>query len=894
MRRFLSLACISIAALGAGACGRSDLFTARSHHCPPGDPLCVEPDGGQGGDMGSGGNIGVGGSLGRGGAGGPGGRGGNIGVGGAGRGGTSGLAGRGGNVGVGGGGRGGTGGVAGRGGNVGVGGAGRGGTGGVAGRGGSMGGAGRGGTGGVGRGGAGGTCAPGREQCNNMRDDDCNMLIDCDDPACFGDVKCAKPGIEICNNNLDDDDDNRVDCDDPDCAGSLVCRPNPGTEICNNGIDDNANNLVDCSDPQCTTFPSCLVVMCTADVDFGTVATHGSRVTRTLDTRNAPKGYATCAPTGGVGRVGRFQLDAPADVRLDFSQPSGTAHVVGLYRAGANQACDRNQVDCLDAKDSPSATRTFPGLAAGVYWLIVESYPAVTGATTVTLSTGNVGVPEVCANGRDDDGNGLTDCQDAACVRDPSCVGSECMPDVNVGTLVVDGPAQTQSVDLRTTPSRYKSTCSSKVPGGDRAIAFTLAEPAGLLVEYVQSTGSRSIFALYSMPAPGLACDADQIACAFEDVGMNSVAFPGLSPGRYVFVVKAQGTALAGSVTLRLSAFGSNRGVEICANNIDDDVNGLTDCDDPACFGVGACGAPACVPDQVLGALSVGQARTVTIDTRGGGTLYQTSCSHGNGREQVIRLTLTQPMSLGFDCTDTGSHVLEIARQLEALDPCNAHEYACVDPATLPFGCGFSLPGLQPGQYNLIVQAFQSGNEGVVTLNLSGIREIIREICDNGIDDDNDGAVDCSDRKCVTAATCAKFACRPDQNLNLLPLDGTPNAVVVQTSMAGDDQKATMCASSTGGQDGDIDFQLPARADLTLEWAQVGDHDFALYSDEGALFACDAGTSFACLKSGGASTGIQVFRALPSGRYHLVVDADRPGREGGVVLQLSAVAAVGP
>ena len=44
----------------------------------------------------------------------------------------------------------------------------------------------------------------------------------------------------------------------------------------------------------------------------------------------------------------------------------------------------------------------------------------------------------------DDDGNGLTDCQDAACKNDASCVGSECNPDVNLGTLVVDGPTRSR------------------------------------------------------------------------------------------------------------------------------------------------------------------------------------------------------------------------------------------------------------------------------------------------------------------------------------------------------------------------------------------------------------------------------------------------------------------
>ena len=46
------------------------------------------------------------------------------------------------------------------------------------------------------------------------------------------------------------------------------------------------------------------------------------------------------------------------------------------------------------------------------------------------------------------------------------------------------------------------------------------------------------------------------------------------------------------------------------------------------------------------------------------------------------------------------------------------------------------------------------------------------------------------------------------------------------------------------------------------------------------LLACDAGTPRACVTSMGIATGMHVFSALPPGRYHLVVDADRPGTRG--------------
>jgi hypothetical protein len=167
----------------------------------------------------------------------------------------------------------------------------------------------------------------------------------------------------------------------------------------------------------------------------------------------------------------------------------------------------------------------------------------------------------------------------------------------------------------------------------------------------------------------------------------------------------------------------------------------------------------------------------------------------------------------------------------------------------------------------------------------------VGEICDNGIDDDGDGFVDCADRKCVTSPECAKLACRADQSIGLLPLNGTPSSVVVQTTNAGNNETLTTCGGQPGGQDADVDFQVPATADLTLNWAQVGNHDFAIYPNDGMLFACEADTVVACLPSAGAPTGAHVFGALPAGTYHLVVDADAPGDEGGVVVQLSAVAA---
>ncbi|HSZ83594.1 MAG TPA: hypothetical protein VLA14_15010, partial [Polyangia bacterium] len=154
-------------------------------------------------------------------------------------------------------------------------------------------------------------------------------------------------------------------------------------------------------------------------------------------------------------------------------------------------------------------------------------------------------------------------------------------------------------------------------------------------------------------------------------------------------------------------------------------------------------------------------------------------------------------------------------------------------------------------------------------------------------DDDGDGFTDCADRKCVTSPECQKFSCHPDKDLGLMALDGSVLQTLVETAGSGDTEMSTSCVSAPGGQDAVVDFQLPEPADVTLEWAQAGDHVFQLFSNEGTLFACEAGTAFPCVSSQGQSTGTTQFLGVPAGKYHLIVDADHPGAEGGVVLQLS-------
>src|SRR6185503_15626928 len=92
-------------------------------------------------------------------------------------------------------------------------------------------------------------------------------------------------------------------------------------------------------------------------------------------------------------------------------------------------------------------------------------------------------------------------------------------------------------------------------------------------------------------------------------------------------------------------------------------------------------------------------------------------------------------IGVGFDCNQTGDQVIDLDVAGGPRDACDVNELVCADPKTLPFGCGYEVPNLQPGTYNVIVEAFTPGSEGTMNLTLSIVDDRQLEICNNNIDD---------------------------------------------------------------------------------------------------------------------------------------------------------------
>ena len=257
--------------------------------------------------------------------------------------------------------------------------------------------------------------------------------------------------------------------------------------------------------------------------------------------------------------------------------------------------------------------------------------------TDTVFLFGNCG--EICSNGYDEDGDGLIDCEDGDCF------------DLN-------GEVRIASVD----PS-----CSAIFDG---SLMITLIGNDPSCVEISIDGGQNFV---------------------------NQDSFPGLPAGLYEILVRFPGDGRmisGGAVLLKTAICG-----EICDNGIDDDGDGNIDCLD------GECGP---ILNNIL--------------------LFEGDCDNDNlGR---ITIEAAGP-NLEYSIDNGGSF----------------HSNPIFDSLT-------------PGNYFVLVQNSSTGCQTIPVEQI--IREVsCQEICNNGIDDDGDGLVDCADDDCENGFTASLTITQP-------------------------------------------------------------------------------------------------------------------------------------
>lgn len=309
---------------------------------------------------------------------------------------------------------------------------------------------------------------------------------------------------------------------------------------------------------------------------------------------------------------------------------------------------------------------------------------------------------EDCDNGEDDDGDQMVDCEDLDCLGEPHC----CLP---VPEICADG---------------LDNDCDGLADCGDPDCA---SEPH------------------CCVPVPEDCVDwVDNDCDRLIDC---------LDPDCY-------------------SSTACTRTPELCNDGLDNDADGLTDCDDPDCGGAVACGGAPCIPRANSSILHCGSGvitdnmfdtTTATQQYSCGPTLYA-------GPETVYAMRLEagvygiRPMLIHADVssinTPVGSDIdLYVLRgqTYDATDPtCDPGQ--CVawssTPATIDEYEEVFFIGWPDITYYFVVDGVDAYAESGFMLRVECLALCTVEECANGIDDDCDGFVDCWDPDCQGSPAC--------------------------------------------------------------------------------------------------------------------------------------------
>ena len=365
--------------------------------------------------------------------------------------------------------------------------------------------------------------------------------------------------------------------------------------------------------------------------------------------------------------------------------------------------CDVDRGGCVH---DPVVCDEWPECAGG------ECDP-ITGECVYDLSN----CPEICDDGIDNNGNGLTDCDDPQCSAAVKVPGG--CTDWNDLFLVV-----------RLDPEEIRQTC---------VLDSACFDDAYCVASCVENNTDLSS----GLSSDCATCVGGLAACAYDKC---LDACDDLASLECDACLEEQGC-----IEDYEDCFG-----ELlcdfeypCDDGIDNDGNGLTDCDDPACFQDPVCILPySCEsPGEIL------DYGTVTGDTDDLGGMHHGSCRANSGVEAVWRFEAAES---GVVCANTFDSDYDTVLYVRADDCYGGQELACnVDMWGIQSQVQFEV--VAGRAYYLFVDARTRAEGGDYRLLLrpGSCLDVPVEICDDGIDNTYNGLTDCDDPSCFDHPECA-------------------------------------------------------------------------------------------------------------------------------------------
>ena len=541
-------------------------------------------------------------------------------------------------------------------------------------------------------------------------------------------VQTQAPRYERCDDGFDNEDDGLVDCDDPDCDGAIAC-----SENCDDGIDNDEDGFRDCADRKCDAD-----AWCAPQGDCGTDADcAGSQVCVDRECRAAVIGdcdgampigfeqvrgnttgllstndFATCAfsdPGNATGGDAVYAFTAEADQTVCFSTAEANYDTL-IYVRAATCGDANAEIACNDDIDFDALvyqSQVTVDVATGtIYYVFVDGWNAAAGAFALSAMPGPCDeiAAEICGDGVDNDGDGAGDCADVACLSHPSCI-EECGDGIDNDA---DGRIDCNDATCRDTPvcielchDGIDNNRDGTVDCGDPMCADV--DPCGEICgDAVGNDGN-------------LAVDCFDDACTDDEACQPFACQPdGLCPPGFL--------CIAGDIC---AVEPTDAAVPIALPGAGIDLAGAIDEGDPTwARPTAACGASV----------------------------------EGLRFFEPWRLTNPHDYALTVDVLAnwSGDGFLHLF-----IDPFGPADFSgCITGNDDFAGLGRSLLTnirIPPaGTVVLVASTFEAADPiGDYTIRINS-RAPLAEICDDGADNDDDGAVDCADYECFAEPACAR------------------------------------------------------------------------------------------------------------------------------------------
>ncbi|MEZ4959761.1 MAG: RICIN domain-containing protein [Saprospiraceae bacterium] len=404
---------------------------------------------------------------------------------------------------------------------------------------------------------------------------------------------------------------------------------------------------------------------------------------------------------------------------LSVTATSGTPSLNYQWQSSTDNVTFNNIVGAT------SSSYTSPALASTTYYrAVVSASGNGCGSVTSNAAAVTIGVcGEVCDNGIDDDGDGLVDC------ADPDCANSFTVNTNATATTICRGENTTISASASGGTGPYTYNWSGGLGSGishnitplttttytvtvTSAPGCTSTAQVTITVNFCQENCTDGIdndgdglvdcddpdcgLSLTATPTDAscgindgqVTITASNGSSSYEYSANNSTwqasnVFSGLAPGTYTFYARNDNGTCAASVDATVAS-----GCELCTDGIDNDGDGLVDCNDPDCAPNASAG-----PNT---SICTGTGTTLTASATGGTAPY--TFAWGNG--------------LGAGAT-------------KAVSPGSTTTYTVT--VTSATGCSSTAQ---------------------VTVTVT----VCSENCTDGIDNDGDGLVDCADPDCIASS----------------------------------------------------------------------------------------------------------------------------------------------